>query len=178
MDKLTRPFNGSSLIRRAAVATHAMPGETWVALPSLDHPRAAQLDELDIKIKCFQSSNEGISGTLRAAVAALPMDTTHICVTLADLPGLSAAHFTAFNQAISDHPTADILRGRTAQGRPAHPTVFARSTFESFADLSGDDGAKPLFQNPAFNVQYIELTGPHVGIDLDTPQDWDAFQQG
>ena len=71
-DKLLEPVGGQPLLRRVVEAAIAAGLEAWVALPRLDHPRSVALEGLDFHPLVLGGSAEGLGGTLREGVAALP----------------------------------------------------------------------------------------------------------
>ena len=174
-DKLMLPVNEHPMLRHIGLEIAELNYPTVAALPPHPHPRWDALDGLDILCCSFVESVEGLSGTLRAAVATIPQEITHLCVVLADLPHLRARDFINVFKAVRANPSATIWRPITASGQPAHPTVFHRRSFQAFASIKGDEGAKNIisaFQKDMISVSCDPVSGVH---DIDTPEEYLEF---
>ena len=73
-DKLMLPVNGQPMLRHIGLEIAELNYPTVAALPPHPHPRWDALDGLDILCCSFVESVEGLSGTLRAAVATIPQE--------------------------------------------------------------------------------------------------------
>ncbi|MEZ4904636.1 MAG: hypothetical protein R2822_24270 [Spirosomataceae bacterium] len=54
------------------------------------------------------------------------------------------------------------------------PALFDRRLFEELLNLTGDQGAKPVLMNHLEEAHFITFEAG--SIDLDTPQDYQSFQ--
>jgi CTP:molybdopterin cytidylyltransferase MocA len=131
--------------------------------------------DLPLRKISYPESAEGLSGTLRAAVADLPPTVTHLCVVLADLPELAPADFAQLFEHRRQYADCLIWRSLSPNGKPAHPTLFHRDTFSAFAQISGDVGAQPVIAK--FKSALHEFTSSRRAgsYDIDTPQDYKAY---
>lgn len=59
------------------------------------------------------------------------------------------------------------------QARHGHPVVFARSHFSALAQLSGEQGAKPVFA--AAQHGFVVVDDPGIYQDIDTPEAYRAY---
>ena len=89
-DKLLEPVAGQPLLRRLAQAALDAGLAPWIALPAPDHPRVRALEGLACHPLFLPGSAEGMGGTLRDGVAALP-PCPRFLIMAADLPGLTSA---------------------------------------------------------------------------------------
>jgi CTP:molybdopterin cytidylyltransferase MocA len=172
-DKLMEEVGGTPLLRRlvgraleAGLAPH-------VALPAADHPRARALAGLAHVALVLPGSAEGMGGTLREGVAALP-PCARFLVTAADLPGLTAEDLARV--AGADPGGALIVIATSAAGAFGHPLVFDETLRPAFATLGGDQGARAVVQANRDRLCPVALPGDHATRDLDTPEDWAAFR--
>ncbi|RYH02777.1 nucleotidyltransferase family protein [Salipiger sp. IMCC34102] len=172
-DKCLEVVSGQPLLRRIAQDAVAV-GETFVALHHHAEARRAVLAGLPVTPIAVPSGAEGLSGSLRDAVAALPACDAFL-VVLADLPRIAAPEMQAVIAARSAHPDALIWRGATASNAPGHPTLFDAALRPAFATLHGDTGAAPLIARHADRTVLIPFADDRARLDLDTPEDWAAF---
>ena len=174
-DKLMLPLDGRPLLRHLAKRVLEVSQPTVVALPPEPHPRWQAVRDLPLRKISYPESAEGLSGTLRAAVADLSPAITHLCVVLADLPALAPENFFQLFEQRRLYPNRLIWRALSPNGKPAHPTLFHRNTFSAFAQISGDFGAKPVIAK--FTSALHEFTSLHHGgsYDIDTPQDYETY---
>jgi len=176
-DKLLKDVGGEPLLRRQArIARAATDSRVIVALPPPPHPRHAALDGLDVQRVPVPDAAEGMNASLRAAFAALPWDAVAAMLLLGDLPELETADLRRVMDARAEHPGALIWRGATFDGKPGHPVLFDASLFERIGALTGDSGGREVVQAAGGRVHLVQLAGNRARRDLDTPEDWAAFQ--
>ena len=175
-DKLLEPVGGVPLLRRQAEMAMGFGGDVFVALPRADHPRAAVIDGLAVSPMIVPEAAEGMSGTLRAAMARMP-EATDVMVLLGDLPLIDASHLSAVLAARDAQPDAVIWRGATWDGKPGHPIIFANEIRADFAMLEGDGGGEPLVRKHCGRTVLCPLPDDIARLDLDTPEEWAAFRE-
>ncbi len=173
-NKLAEPVDGVPLLRKQVQMAMTLDLPVTVALP-LDLTGAEMIDDLDVDIFSAACSLEGISGTLRSAMAHLA-DARAVLVVLGDLPELEASDLRAVLQARAAYPKALIWRGAAEDGTPGHPILFDRTLFPSFAKLKGDGGGHEVVEAAGERVQLVPLPGQRARRDLDTPEDWAAWR--
>jgi len=115
----------------------------------------------------------GLASSIRAGLAAL----------LAAEPGLDAVLLAPCDQpALSPEVIARLAAlhratGRIAaarySGRIGAPAVFGREHFAALGALNGDEGARKLLNGQSESVAAADL--PDLGVDLDTPADYEAW---
>lgn len=170
-DKLLEPVDGLPLLRRQVMrALQVAP--VLVALPSAAHPRAGVLEGLEARLLEVPESAEGLSGTLRGAVARLP-DCEAFLVVLADLPEITAEDMA---RVLGPGNGARIRRGATEDLRPGHPIRFDAQLRPEFAALEGDTGGQEIVRRHRQETELVPLPGLHALRDLDTPEDWAKYR--
>ncbi len=106
---------------------------------------------------------EGLSASLALAIEAVtnsPAD--RICVTLVDLPGLTAAAVARVLAAENE------LVSALYQGAPTHPVLIGRAHWGALlATLNGDRGARQYLAAHDDAVSKIEISDLASGEDLD-----------
>lgn len=112
---------------------------------------------------------EGLAASVRAGVAAL-RDADHVCVTLADQPGITPQIVAR----VADHagPRYDAVQA-TYGGTPGHPVVLGRRLLDLAGELRGDHGFRELLS--AARVRRVEAGHLGSAADIDTPSDLEAL---
>lgn len=174
-DKLLEPVGGVPLLRVQAERALATGHPVFVALPRADHPRAAALDGLEVTILSVPQAVEGMSGTMRGAIAQLP-DAPAFMMLLADLVAIDTADMLAVLAACGNHPANLIWRGATTTGKPGHPIIFDASLRPAFQGLQGDTGGDPIVRPLGDHTCLVPLPDNRARLDLDTPEDWQAWR--
>jgi molybdenum cofactor cytidylyltransferase len=170
-DKLAQIIDAEPQLHRITAAACSVSTRVFVALTPL---RVALIQDLPATPLILPASSEGMGGTLRAAVAALP-DCTHFMVLLADMPDITAQDMLGILAAAHSAPDACIWRGASVTGQPGHPILFHASLRPKFADLHGDAGGDVIVK--PLKDQTILIPLPHARTDLDTPEDWALWRR-
>lgn len=173
-DKLLLQVDGLQQLRRIALQAMATGKHVFVTVPSDSPLRAAALRDLEVTIVAVHDSNKGISASLRAGYHAAGNGAA-LMILPADMPGLDTADLTSV---IAAHNTdrAAIHRG-SAGNRPGHPVVLPMDLLPGLAHLSGDQGARKLIDAQSHRVKLCPLPGDHAILDLDTPEEWVAWEK-
>ena len=172
-DKLLEHLDGVPLLSAQVAKARAVSQRVFVALPDADHPRAKVISDA---VPLFvPQAVEGMSGTLRGAVAALP-DAPAFMMLLADLPEITADDLQTLLNAYQDRTDNLIWRGTTDDGHAGNPIIFARALWPEFAKISGDGGGLPVVRAAGDAVHLVPLNGNRARRDLDTPEDWAAWR--
>ncbi|MFQ6552375.1 NTP transferase domain-containing protein [Aestuariibius insulae] len=171
-DKLLERIDGRPLLLRQTDAALATGHPVFVALPDLNHARSALLADHPVtRIPCSDSA-EGLSGTLRNIISALPEDTSAALLLLADLPEITASDIETVLTAQTLESDALIWRGATQDRHPGHPILIAAQLFPEFQLLTGDTGGQPVLKRHTDRTVLVPLPGNRARLDLDTPEDW------
>lgn len=171
-DKLLELIDGVPLIRRQAQTALEFGPQVYVALPPAPHPRHAALEGLPVQRIDVPDAATGMSASLRAAFAALPVNTAAALLMLGDMPEITSDDLQQVARAQAEHPSHLIWRGTTQDGKAGHPIVFDRSLFADITQLTGDTGAQSIVRAHGAQTHLVPLKGQRARIDLDTPEDW------
>ena len=109
---------------------------------------------------------------VRALLASVPT-LDGILIMLADQPLVQVPQVEALLQAW-ESSALDFVAA-CYEEQPGVPALFSASLFPSLLGLQGQSGAKALFKDPA--LQGVLLPMPEAACDLDTPEEWERFQQ-
>ncbi|RYZ68730.1 MAG: hypothetical protein EOP05_15935, partial [Proteobacteria bacterium] len=109
-----------------------------------------------------------------------------VMVALADQPFVDSETLMklveAYSQASKEtNPGSPRLFAPVSGGLRGNPVIVARSLFEEILNEDSDDtydqGARFLFQKYPEAVELVEVGTPAIHMDIDTPEDYQKFQQ-
>lgn len=110
---------------------------------------------------------EGQSTSLAAGLRALDPSSDAAVVLLADQPGIESRHVVALVSAFGEGtPEVVRIRFRDAPG----PTMLARSMWDEAAGLTGDTGARALFETRPERVRWVPFDEA-APVDVDRQVD-------
>lgn len=163
--KLVQPLGGKPLVRHAADALAKATDELLVVA---GHQSDVVRDAL-AGMRCAFVENpqwsDGIAGSVRAGIAALPPNAAAVVVALGDQPGIDTR--TVHRLIECWRATGVPIVSARYRGVRGHPVLFDRAVFGELAALEGDVGAKPVIERDDARVATIDL-------DLDGPRDVDT----
>lgn len=111
---------------------------------------------------------EGLSASLKAAVAAVPQNAGGMMVVLGDMPRVSTADFDRLIRAFEQAGGEAVVRA-SHFGKRGNPVILPRALFEAVRHLEGDTGARHLIEAGDVEVIDVEL-GQGAFVDVDTPE--------
>ncbi len=161
----------------ARAALSARPRPVVAVLGAYAEGLRAALADLDLIVVENSSFADGLSGSLRAGLAALPRRCMAAVVLLADMPRITSGHIDrladAFDRAEPEPSAVVPLRG----GRRGNPVLLnLRLLAPDIAGLTGDRGAGPLLRGRS---DVLEVAGDAATIlDVDTPAALAALRDG
>jgi molybdenum cofactor cytidylyltransferase len=168
-NKLLAEIGGKPLVRIAAeqaLATRARP-----VVVVTGHQRAeveGALKGLPVTFAHNPDFAEGLSGSLKVGIAALPVEVDGAIVCLGDMPQVDAALIDRLIAAFDPEKGALVVVP-TIAGKRGNPVVWSRRFFADLAHLEGDVGARHLIGSYPEAVVEVAVTGPGALVDVDTP---------
>ncbi|WP_338517381.1 nucleotidyltransferase family protein [Alteromonas gracilis] len=136
---------------------------------------------------------EGIASSIREGVKHLvgnasprtetgQANPSHILITLADLPRLTAHDLANLVAASCANPAHIVCSEWSDDGTGAIsisakpkltvPAIFPAAAFKALLTLTGDVGAKPVIKDYEKEGKVTAVSIPNAQFDIDTPQDW------
>lgn len=176
-DKLMEEIGGEPLLRLMTRRALTVSDSVYVALRPDKPERLQALSGLPVEMVLAQAALEGLSGSLREGVAALP-ECPAFMVLLADTPAVGATDMNAVLTARDAHPKARIWRGATKDGKPGHPILFHSCLRPLFRRLQGDSGGEEIVKPLKDRTHLVRFEDDRARRDLDTPEDWVAWRRG
>jgi molybdenum cofactor cytidylyltransferase len=168
-NKLLAEIGGKPLVRIAAEQALASRAKPVVVVTG--HQRAeveAALKGLPVTFAHNPDFAEGLSGSLKAGIAALPAGADGAIVCLGDMPQVDAALIDRLIAAFDPEKGA-LAVVPTIAGKRGNPVVWSRRFFADLARLEGDVGARHIIGSYPEAVVEVPVTGNGALVDVDTP---------
>jgi molybdenum cofactor cytidylyltransferase len=161
-------IGGESLLRRMArVALGSGAAGCVVVLGARADRLRPELAGLPLRVVVNRLWRRGLSSSLAAGVASLPVGARGALVLLADQAAIRPAALELLQAAWRADPrTVVAARIGNTLGPPA---ILPRALFSEVKRLRGDRGARSLLRDPARRTIGIELPG--ASADVDRPTD-------
>ena len=172
-NKLLLRMGGESLLRRAVRVAMRVTGPRVLVVLGADASRlAGEVGDLGASIVVNRRWRDGMAGSLRTGVTALPGSARAVLVMLADQYAVGPEDLERLARAWSRTPrtasAADI------EGRLGAPAILPRGQLDAVRSLRGDQGARGLLRAAATPV--TRVTMPAARPDLDAPDDLAHFR--
>lgn len=171
------PVDGMPLVRRAAgIAVAAGFGHVFVVLGCRAAVIAPALAGLPLHLVINESWSDGLGSSIRAGVRRaleLPPAPRGLVLALADQPGVSSAHLRRL--AATQRRTGRSIVATFSHGVLQPPVLFTPEWFPRLARLRGDDGARKILREHAWQVARVPLA---QASDLDTPGEYARYCAG
>ena len=172
-DKLLEKVDGETILRRQAKAALGSGAHVIVALAPNRPKRTEALAGLPVQQVIVENAEEGMGVSIRTAVAELSPEIESVAMLPADMPEITAEDLDEVFAACAEFPS-QIVRGASKSGVPGHPVVFPSRLFPMLARLTGDEGGRSILKQET--VHLVTLPDSHALTDLDTPNEWIAWQ--
>ncbi len=171
--KLLAPVRGIPLVRASVERVLAAGPERTVVVVGHDAAAVrAALAGLPVTIVVNPAPEEGLSASLRAALAAVPANADAVLVALGDQPIGRDEVIPALVARFGGDAAAIVApRYRGMQGLPV---LFSRRVFPELEALTGDRGARRVVERDPSRVVYVDFDFP-MPPDVDTPADLDIL---
>lgn len=177
-NKLLADLDGQPMIRRTVAAIQSAAIESTIVVTGRDASHVAKaLDGLAVCLVHNPDFAHGLSTSLRRGLEAVPAEADAVVVCLGDMPlvdaGVIARLIAAFNPA--EHRSICVP---VHQGERGNPVLWGKQHFEALSSLTGDRGARILFDSHADELVEVQMPDRAVLTDIDTPEALDDFRSG
>lgn len=168
-NKLLEPVGGRPVIRCVVEAALASAARPVIVVTGHDGPRIeAALAGLPVMFVHNERFSEGMAGSVRTGIAAVPRDAGGAILLLGDMPLVSTALIDSQIAAFGPE------RGRlivvpVREGRRGNPVLWSRRFFADLCSLEGDVGARHLIAVHGEAVCEVEAADLGAFLDVDTP---------
>lgn len=168
-NKLLEPVQGRPMLLRVLDAVERSKARPIVVVTGHEAERvSALLGGRNLTVAHNPAYADGLAGSLRTGLRALPDSIDGVVVCLADMPRIEARHIERLIAAFNP------VEGRavcvpTHAGRRGNPVLWASRFLEEMQALQGDSGAKRLIDEHEDLVAEVAMDDDGVLVDVDTP---------
>lgn len=174
-NKLLELVGGQAIVARVVGAAIASGANPVVAVTGFDAARiAAALEGQNVAVAHNPAFAEGLSGSLRTGLKALPADCDGTLVLLGDMPAIDGSVLDALMAAFA---ATDAICVPVYQGQRGNPILWGATYFAEMMTLTGDVGAKQLLARHEDRVIDVPVASSGIFADVDTPADLARLKQ-
>ena len=130
---------------------------------------------IEIEIIYNPNFTEGLSSSIKSIGHKLTKNVDAVILCLGDMPGITSTHINSLIKAFKNNPNRQIVIP-TYKGRRGNPVLWGKKHFPLLVNLSGDRGAKVLFQNNENNITEVQIEDEAILTDLDTPEALEKYR--
>ena len=147
------------------LASHARP---VIVVTGYEHERVAEaLGQRPVISLQTEDYADGLSGSLKAGLAALPPEAEGFIVCLGDMPLVTGAMLDRLMAAFDPEEGRSIVMP-TFRGKQGNPMLWSREFLAEMLEITGDVGARHLAGKYAEKVVEVEMSDDAVLRDFDT----------
>ncbi len=129
-----------------------------------------KIDFNGVRVTVNSDYETGQSSSLRASLCALDDDTDAAMFLLGDQPFISVQVIDKLIRTFCRHPSGLLIP--THGGKRGNPVLVHKSIFEMIHKITGDTGARALFDSLGGQITEIKVLDPGILLDIDTPADY------
>ncbi len=178
VNKLLAEIEGVPMVVRAVDAAVASGAAPVVVVTGHEDKRIrAALSGRPVRFVHNPDYAAGMSGSLKAGLAAIPDDAEGALVCLGDMPQVTAEHTTRLVETFEaqDEPAICVP---THDGKRGNPSLWHRDFFAEMREVGGDAGARHLMDEHPESVVEVAMPDPGILLDIDTPDSLVAARAG
>ena len=123
----------------------------------------------DVQLVHNPEFGQGLSGSLRIGLAALPESAEGAVICLGDMPLVTSRHVDRLVAAFDPAEGREICVP-VFEGKRGNPVLFARRFFDEMMAVRGDVGARHLIGEYEEYVCEVAMDDRAVLVDVDSPQ--------
>jgi molybdenum cofactor cytidylyltransferase len=169
-NKLLAELNGKTLVR--IVAEQAVASKATSVTVVTGH-QAAEVEKAlaGLKVKFVRNPDfaEGLAGSVKSGIAAVPADADGAVVCLGDMPLIDTRLIDRLIESFAPD-RGSLIVVPVSDGRRGNPVLWSRRFFGELMTLDGDIGARHLIMKHGEAVAEVPVEGHGAFLDIDTPQ--------
>ena len=170
VNKLLAPLGGRAMVRAVVDALEGSCARPVVVVTGHEAERVGEaLAGAGIRLVHNPAYREGLSGSMRAGLAALPESAEAAIVCLGDMPLVASRHVDKLVAAFDPAEGREICVP-VFEGKRGNPVLFARRFFAEMAAIRGDVGARHLIGEYEEYVCEVAMDDRAVLLDVDSPR--------
>jgi len=170
VNKLLVPLGARAMLRAVVEELEASSVRPIVVVTGYEADRiAGVLAGTGVRLVHNPAYREGLSGSIRAGLAALPESVEAAIICLGDMPLIASRHIEKLVAAFDPAAGREICLP-VFEGKRGNPVLFARRFFAEMAAVRGDTGARHLIGEYEECVCEVAMDDRAVLLDVDSPQ--------
>ena len=119
---------------------------------------------------------QGLAGSVKAGIAAVPQNADGAVICLGDMPLIDAHLIDRLVETFAPD-RGNLIVVPVSDGRRGNPVLWSRRFFNELMTLDGDIGARHLIAKHSEAVAEVAVEGHGAFLDIDTPQALEAAQR-
>jgi molybdenum cofactor cytidylyltransferase len=176
-NKLLEPVEGRPIVAHVAGVALAVGADPVIVVTGFDPKRIEDtLQGLSVELAHNREFAEGMSGSIRTGLCALPPDRDAALILLGDMPEVEASDLKALIAAFAQEGRDAVcipVRG----GKRGNPVLWGSSYFAEMKQISGDRGAKGLIAKYGDHVVEVPAASDGIFADVDTSEDFARLEK-
>ena len=170
VNKLLAPLGGRAMVRAVVDELAGSSVRPVVVVTGHEAERVEEaLAGAGARLVHNPEYRQGLSGSIRAGLAALPESAEAAVICLGDMPLVTSAHVDRLVAAFDPAEGREICVP-VFEGKRGNPVLFARRFFDEIAGVRGDVGARHLIGEYEEYVCEVAMGDRAVLVDVDSPQ--------
>ena len=170
VNKLLATLDGRVMVRAVVDALAGSSVGPVVVVTGHESERVAEaLAGTDVRLVRNPDYRQGLSGSLRVGLGALPESVQGAVICLGDMPLVTSKHIDKLVAAFDPGEGREICVP-VFEGKRGNPVLFARRFFDEMTAVRGDVGARHLIGEYEEYVCEVAMDDRAVLVDVDSPQ--------
>lgn len=170
INKLLVSLDGRVMVRAVVDALSGSSVGAVVVVTGHESDRVQEaLAGSDVRLVHNPEFGQGLSGSLRVGLAALPESAEGAVICLGDMPLVTSRHVDRLVAAFDPAEGREICVP-VFEGKRGNPVLFARRFFDEMMAVRGDVGARHLIGEYEEYVCEVAMDDRAVLVDVDSPQ--------
>ena len=170
VNKLLVPLDGRAMVRAVVDALEGSSVGPVVVVTGHESDRVGEaLAGAHVHLVRNPEYRQGLSGSLRVGLAALPASTEGAVICLGDMPLVTSQHVDKLVAAFDPAEGREICVP-VFEGKRGNPVLFARRFFDEMTTVRGDVGARHLIGEYEEYVCEVAIDDRAVLVDVDSPR--------
>ena len=175
-NKLVAEINGKPMIVHAIEAVkNSRVNKTILVTGHQREIVEKAVQGIEIEIIYNPNFKEGLSSSIKSIGHELSKDVDAGIVCLGDMPSITSTHINSLIKAFKNNPNRQIVVP-IYDGRRGTPVLWGKKHFSLLVNLTGDQGAKALFQKNENNITEVQIEDNAIHTDLDTPEALERYR--
>jgi molybdenum cofactor cytidylyltransferase len=176
VNKMLAEIGGKPLVRIATEQALASRAKPVIVVTGHERERVERaLSGLPVRFVHNPDYAEGLAGSVKTGIGAVPAESDGAIVCLGDMPQVDSGLIDKLLAAF-DPERGALVVVPSIDGRRGNPVVWARRFFNDLLAITGDIGARHLIGQYAEAVVEVPLSGDAALTDVDTPESFSAVK--